>query len=200
MVGEIEPGPALEVVRQAALACTRCPLAATRTQVVFGRGDPTAQVLLVGEAPGADEDRDGRPFVGQAGHELASALVASGLDRRAVYITNAVKCQPPGNRRPTPEELEACRPWLDLELLVIRPTVVVGLGITALHRLIDPDGARIADHDEESRLVSGAQRLVTYHPSPRSLNTNPGRRTRLVGTLTHALELLTAESPETAQR
>lgn len=126
--------------------------------------DPSGRFMLVGEAPGADEDREGRPFVGQAGRELDAAIGATGAADEPVYITNTVKCRPPGNRPPTPGEVEACRPFLDLELLVVRPDVVVALGVSSMNRLVDAELERIADHDGEPRRVDGTWRLATYPP------------------------------------
>lgn len=112
-----------------ASSCTRCPLAAGRTQVVFGEGAPDAPLLVVGEGPGREEDRQGRPFVGRSG-ELLDRLLAeeAGLARHQVYIANVVKCRPPGNRDPEPEEVAACRPYLDGQVALIGPRVVLTLG------------------------------------------------------------------------
>jgi uracil-DNA glycosylase len=174
-VGGIDRAGALQLVRGAAAACERCPLAATRTQVVFGEGDPRARLVLVGEAPGADEDRDGLPFAGRSGRALDALLGEAGLDRPGAFVTNTVKCRPPGDRRPTPAEVDACRPWLDLELSVVRPEVVVALGATASRRLVD-DRATIASLVGRVVVGDGIRRLAAYHPSPSSLNRGPGRR------------------------
>ena len=176
---------ALEIVRVSAAACTRCPLAATRTQVVFGNGRPTARLMLVGEAPGADEDHAGAPFVGRAGRALDTILDDAGLARADAYVTNTVKCHPPGDRRPTRNEVDACRPYLDLELSVVRPEVVVALGVTASRRLVDAR-ATIAELAGRPVDVDGITRLATYHPSPASLNRDPERSTRLRATLVAA--------------
>ena len=113
----------------AASTCTRCRLAEGRTQVVFGTGDPEADLLFVGEGPGAEEDRQGLPFVGRSG-KLLDRLMAEelGLGRSQVYIANVVKCRPPGNRDPQPDEIEACHPYLQAQLELIRPKVVITLG------------------------------------------------------------------------
>ena len=115
-------------LERVALACTKCPLAATRTQVVFGAGDPEAGLMFVGEGPGEQEDRDGIPFVGRAGRLLTSLIEGIGLDRDSVYIANVVKCRPPGNRDPLPLEIESCRPYLEAQIEFIDPSVVVTLG------------------------------------------------------------------------
>jgi uracil-DNA glycosylase len=129
--------PDLDTLREHALGCTRCPLAATRTQVVFGVGRPDADLMFVGEGPGADEDRTGEPFVGRAGKLLTSLIEGIGLTRDDVYIANVVKCRPPGNRDPLPEEIASCRPYLDRQLELIAPRVVVTLGNFATKLLLD---------------------------------------------------------------
>jgi uracil-DNA glycosylase family 4 len=111
-----------------ASSCTRCALAATRTQVVFGVGDPDADLVFVGEAPGLHEDRQGEPFVGAAGQLLTRMLEGIGLRREDVYIANVIKCRPPANRDPLPDEIEACTPWLVEQISTIQPRVIVTLG------------------------------------------------------------------------
>ncbi|MDP9006926.1 MAG: uracil-DNA glycosylase, partial [Actinomycetota bacterium] len=132
----------LEVIAVDASTCTRCPLAAGRTQVVFGVGDPDADLMFVGEGPGADEDAVGFPFVGRSG-KLLDRLIAEEMDltRADVYIANVVKCRPPANRDPRPEEMDACRSWLDAQLEQVDPKVVVTLGNVATRALLGrPDG------------------------------------------------------------
>ncbi len=124
-------------LERVALACTKCPLAETRTQVVFGAGDPEANLMFVGEGPGEQEDRDGIPFVGRAGRLLTSLIEGIGLDRDVVYIANVVKCRPPGNRDPLTLEIESCRPYLEAQLGFIQPRVVVTLGNFATKLLLD---------------------------------------------------------------
>ena len=128
----------LAELRADALACTRCALASGRTQVVFGVGDPGADLMFVGEGPGRDEDLAGEPFVGRSG-KLLDKLVHQeiGLERSACYIANVVKCRPPGNRNPLPEEIEACRPYLEAQIELIAPVVVVTLGNFATRLLLD---------------------------------------------------------------
>jgi DNA polymerase len=165
----------IATLRRQAEACTACPLYRHATQTVFGEGDPLATIVLVGEQPGDEEDRAGRPFVGPAGRLLDRALTRAGLDRSALYITNAVKHfkwtkdRAGGKRRiherPSPDEIEACRPWLEQELCLIRPEVVVCLGVTAarsvLKRRITISGAR----GETLTSPEGYRTLVTIHPS-----------------------------------
>jgi DNA polymerase len=131
--------PLLAEVERQALACTRCPLAGQgRTQVVFGVGDPHADLMFVGEGPGAEEDRQGKPFVGRSGQLLDKLMLEEmGLRREQCYIANVVKCRPPGNRDPDPVEIAACRPWLDQQLDLIDPSVVVTLGNFATKLLLD---------------------------------------------------------------
>jgi len=135
--GTIVPVPALAEVELQAKACTRCPLAAGRTQVVFGVGDPDADLLFVGEAPGQQEDLQGEPFVGRSG-QLLDKLVweEMGLTRDRFYIANTVKCRPPGNRDPQPAEIVACGPWLETQVDLIDPKVVVTLGNFAAKLLL----------------------------------------------------------------
>jgi DNA polymerase len=153
-------------------SCTACSeLAAARANVVVGDYPPGARVLLVGEAPGAQEDASGRPFVGRAGQALDAALEAVGLPRAEVAVLNILKCRPPGNRRPLPPEMANCRGWLDRQLALIRPAVIVGLGLTAIAALWD--GAATAKKSdfvlrllrERALTASGYPFLATYHPS-----------------------------------
>ena len=126
---------ALEPLARAAEKCTLCRLAEQRRSVVFGEGDPRAAVMFIGEGPGADEDRTGRPFVGQAGQLLDRMIFAMGFEREEVYIANVVKCRPPGNRDPKDEEVVACAPYLDRQIELIGPEVIVALGKPASRRL-----------------------------------------------------------------
>jgi len=130
--------PSLAEVERDASACTRCSLSAGRTQVVFGVGDPHADLLFVGEGPGAQEDLQGEPFVGRSG-QLLDRLVLDemGLTRDRFYIANAVKCRPPGNRDPQPDEIATCRPWLESQIELIEPSVIVTLGNFATKLLLD---------------------------------------------------------------
>ncbi|NCO58563.1 MAG: hypothetical protein COW73_02770 [Nitrospirae bacterium CG18_big_fil_WC_8_21_14_2_50_70_55] len=152
--------------RLAALAagCRRCPLASRRHHVVFGAGDPAARLLVVGEAPGADEDLQGLPFVGRAGKLLTDILAAIGLARPAVYIANVLKCRPPENRNPEVAEIAACRPFLDRQIELIAPAVILTLGTFATQVVLNTDapiGAlRGRFHDRRSTPV-----LPTYHPA-----------------------------------
>lgn len=147
-------------------SCTRCPqLAATRQSVVFGAGNADADLMFIGEAPGANEDRMGLPFVGQAGKLLDSMLAAIGCQRgREVYIANVVKCRPPGNRKPTPEEAEACAPFLDRQIALVQPKLIVALGATAAARLLGTE-ASIASLRGRVHRYKDVPVVVTYHPA-----------------------------------
>jgi uracil-DNA glycosylase family 4 len=125
----------LAALSQTAAGCTLCRLSEKRQRVVFGEGDPHAAVMFIGEGPGAEEDRTGRPFVGQAGHLLERMLFAIGLRRDQVYITNIVKCRPPGNRDPKEDEVAPCAPYLDQQIDLIAPRILVALGKPASNRL-----------------------------------------------------------------
>jgi DNA polymerase len=146
-------------------ACTACGLCRTRNRSVPGVGDTRAQWLFVGEAPGADEDAKGEPFVGQAGRLLDSMLAALGMRRGAnVYIANVLKCRPPGNRTPEPREVEACRPYLDRQIALIAPRIIVALGKSAATTLLNVD-ASIASLRGRVHRYQGVPLVVTYHPA-----------------------------------
>jgi DNA polymerase len=144
--------------------CTRCKLHSTRNKIVFGDGNPKAQLIFVGEGPGADEDAQGLPFVGRAGKLLTQMIEAMGLQRRDVYICNVVKCRPPGNRQPEPDEVAACSPFLFRQLDSIRPKVIVCLGATAFQTLLQTN--RSISHFRGQWLdYRGYKMLPTYHPA-----------------------------------
>ncbi len=130
------PRPSLEAVRAEIGDCRRCPLSETRTTLVFGVGDPHARVMFIGEAPGKNEDLKGEPFVGAAGHLLDELLAEAGLVRDQVYIANILKCRPPGNRDPRPDEIELCTPYLRDQVRAIWPDVIVTLGNFATHFIL----------------------------------------------------------------
>ncbi len=146
-------------------SCTKCGLAATRTQTVFARGNADARLCFIGEAPGADEDEQGLPFVGRAGQLLDRMIGAMGLDpARDVYVCNILKCRPPGNRRPEPEEMSACLPYLDEQLALVKPRVIVALGNTAVAALLDTKMG-ITKLRGQWKLYRGILVMPTYHPS-----------------------------------
>ena len=154
-----------EELRRVALACTRCPLAATRTQVVFGAGDPHAQLMFVGEGPGEQEDLTGEPFVGRAGRLLTGLIEGIGLDRDSVYIANVVKCRPPGNRDPLPFEIESCRGYLEAQLEFVDPAVVVTLGNFATKLLLDTKEGITRLRGRELPYREHAVLIPMLHPS-----------------------------------
>ncbi|HEV8257297.1 MAG TPA: uracil-DNA glycosylase [Casimicrobiaceae bacterium] len=146
-------------------ACTACGLCRTRNKAVPGVGDVHAQWLFVGEAPGAEEDAKGEPFVGQAGRLLDNMLAALGMKRgENVYIANVLKCRPPGNRTPSPLEVESCRPYLDRQIALIRPTLIVALGKSAATTLLNVE-ATIASLRGRVHRYHGVPLIVTYHPA-----------------------------------
>jgi len=148
-----------------AQACRRCPLGDVRTQAVFGVGNPQADVMFVGEAPGFHEDKQGEPFVGAAGQLLTKLIETKlGLRRSDVYIANVLKCRPPGNRDPLPVEVEACRPFLERQLGLIRPRIVVPLGNFAAKLLLDTSTG-ISRLRGKRYPFGGATLIPTYHPA-----------------------------------
>jgi len=152
-------------LKAAVSGCTKCGLHKTRTQTVFGVGDEKADWMLIGEAPGAEEDRLGDPFVGQAGKLLDNMLAAIGLSRQAnVYIANVLKCRPPGNRNPTPEEVEKCTPHLLKQIELIKPKLILAMGRFAAQTLLDSD-ASIASLRGRVHRYAGVPLIVTYHPA-----------------------------------
>ncbi|MEE8573611.1 MAG: uracil-DNA glycosylase [Gemmatimonadota bacterium] len=161
----------MENLRRVADACSRCGLHSTRTKVVFADGSAEARVLCVGEAPGANEDRTGLPFVGRAGKLLDRLLLSVGFSRSEVFICNVLKCRPPGNRNPLPEEIEACSPFLLRQVELVRPAVIVAFGTFAAQTLL---GTRDSLRHLRGRthLYEGFPLVVTYHPA--ALLRNPG--------------------------
>ena len=157
---------ALEVVAEEASTCTKCKLAtAGRTQVVFGMGNPDADLMFVGEGPGAEEDKQGLPFVGRSGQLLDKILLEElGITRDSVYIANTVKCRPPGNRDPEPDEISACNPWLEQQLDLIDPKVVITLGNFATKLLLETKEG-ITKLRGKSYPFRGAVLIPTFHPA-----------------------------------
>jgi DNA polymerase len=155
-----------ELLRDEALSCTRCPLAAGRTQVVFGMGDPAADLMFVGEGPGAEEDRQGLPFVGRSG-KLLDRLMAEemGLTRDTCYIANVVKCRPPDNRDPRPDEIAACRPYLETQVDLIAPRVIVTLGNFASKLLLDTTEGITKLRGRTYPYRDGTVLVPTFHPA-----------------------------------
>jgi DNA polymerase len=157
-------GDPLATLRGEALSCTRCPLRGGAKQVVFGVGNPRARVMFIGEGPGADEDEQGEPFVGAAGKRLNTWIPRLGLAREDVYIANIVKCRPPGNRAPVPEEAAVCLPWLERQIEIVKPGMICLLGATALRFLLGGE-PRITKERGQWREYKGIPTLPTYHPA-----------------------------------
>ncbi len=163
----------LEEIRADLGECTRCRLSGKRTTIVFGVGNPKADLMFIGEGPGQEEDRQGIPFVGAAGQLLTKIIQAIDLTREQVYIANVVKCRPPNNREPEPDEAEACRPFLDRQIDAVRPKVICALGrVAALNLLRTDEGITRL----RGRIFSyrGAKLVPTYHPA--FLLRNPGKK------------------------
>jgi len=179
--------PRLLAVREQLGECTRCKLGAGRTNLVFGVGNPAAELMFVGEGPGEDEDRQGEPFVGRAGQLLTKMIGAMGYCREDVYIANVVKCRPPGNRNPEPDEIEACEPFLRAQIAAIRPKVVVALGKFAAQTLL-------RDTSPISRLrgrwfeYEGVRLMPTFHPA--YLLRSPNEKGKAWEDLQHAMKEL----------
>ena len=154
----------LEEVKREALTCTKCRLAGGRTQVVFGVGHPTADLMFIGEAPGFHEDKQGEPFVGAAGQLLTTLLGDIGLTREQVYIANVLKCRPPGNRDPMPDEIEECKPWLKEQLALIDPRVIATLGNFATQLLL---GRKVGITKVRGQRFDWRGRILipTFHPA-----------------------------------
>jgi len=154
----------LENVSSEVIVCTKCRLCETRKKAVPGEGSKTAKLMFVGEAPGEQEDVQGRPFVGAAGKLLTELLASIGLRREDVYITNIVKCRPPNNRPPRKDESAACRPYLDRQLALIHPSVICPMGNSAIHALIDSDESVTALHGIPFE-VGSITYFPMYHPA-----------------------------------
>ncbi len=162
-----------EILEQECRHCRECALCQTRKNVVFGVGNPQAEIMLVGEGPGANEDEQGIPFVGKAGQFLDDMLAIIGLDRTLVYIANIVKCRPPGNRDPLNVEQDACIGYLRRQIALIQPKILVSLGRIAAMRLIDPKFRITKEHGVWFD-VDGMRMMALYHPS--ALLRDPGKR------------------------
>jgi uracil-DNA glycosylase len=155
---------ALAVLATTVAGCTRCRLSEGRSKVVFGSGNPDADLMLIGEGPGAEEDRQGLPFVGPAGELLTRIIQAIEMRREDVYIANVVKCRPPGNRDPEPDEAAACRGYLEKQIELVRPRIIVALGRVAAQTLLGNDSP-IGRMRGQWFQVKGIPTMVTYHPA-----------------------------------
>jgi uracil-DNA glycosylase len=187
--------------------CTRCPLSAGRTQVVFGSGNPDAELMFVGEAPGFHEDKQGVPFVGAAGKLLSKLLEGIGMSREDVYVANALKCRPPGNRDPQPGEIEACEGHLFRQIELIQPTLVATLGNFATKLLSGRPAGITQVHGREQDVVLGGRPVRLYpifHPAaalytPRMLQVLEEDFSRIPGLLGHRAEEPPEPEPHVAE-
>ena len=168
---DVPDGGTLDDLGNAVSGCQRCALGSTRTKFVFGSGDPRAEVMFVGEAPGADEDAQGLPFVGRAGQLLTKMIEAIKLRREDVYIANILKCRPPGNRDPHPAEIEKCEPILLRQIEIIRPKIICALGRISGKTLLRTE-ASLAALRGKVHDYHGVKLVVTYHPAALLRNPN----------------------------
>jgi len=182
----------LEDVKQELGDCQRCPLGILRTNLVFGEGNPKGRLVFVGEAPGGDEDIQGKPFVGRAGQLLTRIIEAMGLKRKDVYICNILKCRPPGNRNPKPEEIHACEPFLIKQLKVIEPQIICALGTFATHTLLKTD-IPITVLRGKFHAYHGIQLMPTYHPA--YLLRNPGAKKQVWEDMQKIMKVLLPQAP-----
>jgi len=186
-----------EQLRRDCAGCAACPLGQTRLNLVFGVGSETAEVLFVGEGPGEQEDKQGEPFVGPAGQLLDDMLAMIGLDRRRVYIANVVKCRPPRNRDPLPAEQAACRDWLDRQIALLQPKLIVCLGRIAAQALLEPDFRITRDHGKWF-IKNGRPVMATFHPS--ALLRDPAKRPEAFTDLRELRKEIRARCPNTEIR
>lgn len=183
----------LEVMQREVQACLRCPLSASRTKTAFSRGSPSAELCFVGEGPGADEDREGVPFVGKAGQLLDRMIAAMGYARDDVYICNIVKCRPPNNRKPELIEMQACASYLESQLEIVRPKVIVALGATAVQGLLGTSEG-ITRLRGKWKLYKGTIPIMpTFHPA--YLLRQPGAKREVWSDLLEALRQLGRTAP-----
>lgn len=186
----------LDTLRAAALVCVKCPhLVQSRTQVVFGVGNPEAELMFVGEAPGADEDAQGEPFVGKAGQLLTKIIQAMGFTREEIYIANVLKCRPdmppgsPGNRKPRSEEMSTCLPWLEKQIELIKPRAMVALGATAVEGLLGST-APVGKIRGTWLDFKGIPVMATYHPAYLLRNQTLGEKRKVWEDMMKVLERL----------
>jgi len=185
--------PVLEAVRTELGECTRCKLHKTRTNIVFGVGSPEARLMFVGEAPGEDEDLQGYPFVGKAGQLLTKMIEAMGLRREDVYICNTVKCRPPNNRNPEPDELLACEPFLKGQLGAVKPEAIVTLGKFAAQALLR-EQTPITRLRGQWREYEGIPVMPTFHPA--YLLRSPAEKGKVWADLTQVMKRLRIPIPQ----
>ncbi len=159
-----QTAPNLSTLYEQIHTCMKCKLGATRTNFVFGVGNPNADIMIIGEAPGADEDAQGEPFVGRAGQLLTKILEAIGLRREEVYIANILKCRPPDNRRPEADEVAACEPYLHKQIDLVQPKFILAVGLTAVNTLFKAN-FKMGDIRGKQLSFRGIPTIITYHPA-----------------------------------
>ena len=165
-------------LRQTVSSCTNCTLHETRTQTVFGVGNPNADWLFIGEAPGAEEDRRGEPFVGRSGQLLDQMLAAIGQSRETVFIANIIKCRPPHNRDPRPEEAAACRSYLERQIAIVKPRIIIAVGKISAQNLLGTDSP-VGRMRGKRHSFGGVPLVVTYHPA--YLLRSPSQKRKILG-------------------
>ena len=170
-VGTFESASSIDELNGMINTCKKCSLGSTRTKFVFGVGNPNTDAMLIGEAPGADEDKQGEPFVGRAGKLLNDILLAINFQRSDVYIANILKCRPPNNRDPLPSEMETCKPYLIKQIELIKPKVILCLGRVAANALLDKK-MTLGAFRENNYEINGIKVVVTYHPAALLRNPN----------------------------
>ena len=163
-IKKTKPKITIKALTEKVNSCNRCPLAETNTNYVFGEGSAKADLMFIGEAPGAEEDKQGRPFVGRAGQLLTKIIESIGLERKDVFIANILKCRPPGNRNPLPSEIAACSPYLEKQIELIKPKVICALGKFAAQTLLKTETSisRLRGTFSDYR---GIKLMPTYHPA-----------------------------------
>ncbi|HOQ04719.1 MAG TPA: uracil-DNA glycosylase [Anaerohalosphaeraceae bacterium] len=191
----------LEAIAEEVRACRKCQIGSTRLNAVPGEGNPKARLVFVGEAPGADEDQQGRPFVGRAGQLLTRMIAAIGLRREDVFICNTLKCRPPENRDPRPDEIWNCLPYLKRQLAILRPEVIVALGSHAARTLLETDTAigKLRGHFHEYRFSDAdrpAKVMPTYHPAYLLRNYSYENRQRVWEDLQKVADALGLQLPQ----
>jgi len=195
--GAPEQAETLEQIRSDLGDCRRCGLADTRTHLVFGAGIPKARIVFVGEAPGYEEDAQGEPFVGAAGKLLTKIIQAMGLSREEVYICNILKCRPPGNRNPLPDEIDVCRPFLDRQLAAISPGCICALGKFAAQTLLDTQ-APISKLRGRFFEYNGIRIMPTFHPA--YLLRNPEGKRDVWNDIQQIMGALNLKTPERGEK
>lgn len=188
------PAESWETLRAEVAGCAQCGLQTSRTQTVFGVGNPRAEWLIIGEAPGAEEDRQGEPFVGPAGQLLTAMLKAIGLDRQEVFIANVLKCRPPGNRDPSPQEVRSCLPYLSRQIALLRPRIILCVGRIAAQNLLATAAPLASLRGRVHSFGALATPLVvTYHPA--YLLRSPGEKRKAWEDLKFARQTLQSAPP-----